>query len=207
MEDLQKVGAVSALARSRRAASIGQDARDQSPQPLEQPHAAPTDVLHRSAVAAYAQANRPETSRHPLSRVQDIATRAVVTISEKATVGDAWTLLAARGMGQVPVVGVDGVLVGLLTRADLTRPDRLPGPDVHALVWRALLAQSVVEGVGSPVPSVAMDTDSRRVARVLIDTGLPGLPVVDDRGRGTGFGSRTDILRAVVADPPLDLWS
>jgi CBS domain-containing protein len=31
--------------------------------------------------------------------------------------------------------------------------------------------------------------------------------VVDDGGRVTGFVSRTDILRAVVADPPLDLWS
>jgi hypothetical protein len=32
------------------------------------------------------------------------------------------------------------------------------------------------------------------------------LPVADDEGRVTGFVSRSDILRAVVADPPLDLW-
>jgi len=44
------------------------------------------------------------------------------------------------------------------------------------------------------------------VARVLLNTGLPGLPVVDDHGQVTGFISRTDILRAVVTDPPLDLW-
>jgi CBS-domain-containing membrane protein len=207
MEDLQKVGSMTALARSRRVAPIGQDARDQSPQAFGEPHAEPTDVLHRSAMAAYAQTIRPEIHRHPLSRVQDIVTHAVVTIPETATVGDAWSLLAARGMGQVPVVGADNVLVGLLTRADLTRPDRLPGPEMHALVWRALLAQSVVEVMWSPVPSVAMDTDIRRVARVLLDTGLPGLPVVDDGGRVTGFISRTDILRAVVADPPLDLWT
>ena len=47
----------------------------------------------------------------------------------------------------------------------------------------------------------------RRVARVLLDTGLPGLPVVDEQGMVTGFVSRSDILRAVVADPPLDLWT
>jgi CBS domain-containing protein len=78
---------------------------------------------------------------------------------------------------------------------------------MHVLVWRALLSQSVAEVMWSPVPSVAMDTDIRRVARVLLDTGLPGLPTVDDLGRVTGFVSRTDILRAVVADPPLDLWT
>ena len=38
-------------------------------------------------------------------------------------------------------------------------------------------------------------------------TGLPGLPVTDDAGVLSGFISRTDILRAVAADPPLDLWS
>jgi CBS domain-containing protein len=74
------------------------------------------------------------------------------------------------------------------------------------LVWQALLAQSVVDVMWTPVPSVATDTDIRRVARVLLDTGLPGLPVVDDGGKVVGFVSRSDILRAVVADPPLDLW-
>ena len=67
--------------------------------------------------------------------------------------------------------------------------------------------QSVVDVMWTPVPSVSADTDIRRVARVLLDSGLPGLPVVDEEGRVTGFVSRSDILRAVVADPPLDLWS
>lgn len=207
MEDLRKIDAMTALARSRRVAPIGQDARDQAPPFSELLHEAPVDVAHRSAMAAYAQTNKPETHRHPLSRVEDIVTRTVVTMPDTATVGDAWTMLAERGLGQVPVVDAQGVLVGLLTRADLTRPDRLPGPNMHVLVWRALLSQSVAEVMWSPVPSVAMDTDIRRVARVLLDTGLPGLPTVDDLGRVTGFVSRTDILRAVVADPPLDLWT
>lgn len=207
MEDLRKVDAMSALARSRRIAPIGQDARDHASAFPATVHETPVDVVHRSAMAAYAQTTKAETHRHPLSRVEDIVTRTVVTLPDTATVGDAWAMLAERGMGQVPVVDAQGVLVGLLTRADLTRPDRLPGPNMHALVWRALLAQSVAEVMWSPVPSVAMDTDIRRVARVLLDTGLPGLPTVDDLGHVTGFVSRTDILRAVVADPPLDLWT
>jgi CBS domain-containing protein len=67
--------------------------------------------------------------------------------------------------------------------------------------------QSVLEVMWTPVPSVAPDTDIRRLARVLLDTGLPGLPVVDDAGQVIGFVSRSDVLRAVVADPPLDLWT
>jgi CBS-domain-containing membrane protein len=134
-------------------------------------------------------------------------TRHVISLPDIATVEQAWELLAAKGIGQAPVIDESHMLVGLLSRADLTRPDRLPAPDSHALVWRALLAQSVTDVMWSPVPSVAADTDIRRVARVLLDTGLPGLPVVDEAGLVQGFVSRSDILRAVVADPPLDLWT
>ncbi len=208
MEDLRKVSAMSALTRSRRIAPIGRDSQDAADtQQYGSAHIEPTDVVHRSAVAAYAQTTKVEVHRHPLSTAGDIMTPNVVTIADTANVGDAWALLNARGIGQVPVVGGDDVLVGLLTRADLTRPDRLPGHEVHPLVWRAALAQSVVDIMWTPVPSVALETDIRRVARVLLDTGLPGLPVVEDTGRVIGFVSRSDILHAVVADPPLDLWT
>jgi CBS domain-containing protein len=32
-------------------------------------------------------------------------------------------------------------------------------------------------------------------------------PVSSAEGRVLGFVSRSDLLRAIVADPPLDLWS
>ena len=70
-----------------------------------------------------------------------------------------------------------------------------------------LLAQPVSEIIWTPVPAVARETDIRHVARMLRDTHLPGLPVVNDAGMGEGFMSRTDILRTVVHDPPLDLWT
>jgi CBS-domain-containing membrane protein len=139
--------------------------------------------------------------------VRDIMIPGAITLTEDASVAQAWDLLSAHQLGQAPVVDPNGILVGLLTRAELMRPDRLPGVHSHALVWQALLLQSVADLMWTPVPSVAPDTDIRRLARVLLDSGLPGLPVVDDAGRVMAFVSRTDILRAVVADPPLDLWT
>jgi len=87
------------------------------------------------------------------------------------------------------------------------RPDRLSLPSTNVPAWRAMLAQPVSDIMWSPVPAVDEDTDIRRVARVLLDTHLPGLPVVNEGGSVTGFVSRTDILSAVVHDPPLDLWT
>jgi hypothetical protein len=36
--------------------------------------------------------------------------------------------------------------------------------------------------------------------------GLPSVPVAGDSGRLVGFVSRTDLLRAMATDPPLDVW-
>ena len=207
MEELRHVGPVSAVTRSRAVAPIGLDPNDQNPSRFtDLVPQLPTDVAHRTALAAYAQTGNTGQPRHLLTRVDAIMSSPVITIADTFTVEEAWQVLAPQHLGQAPVVDSDGMLVGLLSRADLMRPERLPGPERHALVWRALLMQSVAEIMWTPVPSVAADTDIRRVARVLLDTGLPGLPVVDDHGRVTGFVSRSDILRAVVADPPLDLW-
>lgn len=212
LEELSHVGATTGLSRTRSIAPINQDAQDHNPShfgdllgaPLADP---PTDLAHRSALAAYEDVRKPEILRQPLTRVDAIMSAKVLTVPDSFNVEQAWGLLGQHGIGQAPVVSAAGVLVGLLSRAELMRPDRLPKADSHPLVWRALLAQSVVDLMWTPVPSVAEDTDIRRVARVLLDTGLPGLPVVDEEGMVTGFVSRSDILRAVVADPPLDLWT
>jgi len=208
MEELRQVGPISRASRSHVVAPVGLDPQDQNPARLsEAVPPVPRDVAHRTALAAYEQTRKPDLPRHPLTRVDAVMSHPVVTIADTFTVEQAWQVLAQNRLGQAPVVANGGMLVGLITRADLMHPERMPSPDSHALVWRALLLQSVVDVMWTPVPSVSADTDIRRVARVLLDSGLPGLPVVDEEGRVTGFVSRSDILRAVVADPPLDLWS
>ena len=211
MEELRKIGPLPAVARSNRVMRVGLGGEEYPPaQPHTSggnAHASEQPAVRNLAVAAYMQTNKVEIPRHPLSRVSDIMSPSVITIPDSSNVGQAWALLAEHHMGQAPVVNAGGMLVGLLSRAELMQRDRLPGPDTHALVWKALLVQSVTELMFTPLPAVAPDTDIRRVARVLLDTGLPGLPVVDDAGMVQGFVSRSDILRAVVADPPLDLWT
>lgn len=208
MEGLRHIGAVTAAARSRASAPIGRDPEDQTPAQIvdAEPQTQP-DFMHRDPVTAYEQTQVVPHIRQPLTRADEVMSRNVVTLQDSLTVEEAWQLLAKHRVGQAPVVSDQGVLMGLLSRADLMRPERLPGPQSHALVWRTFLMQSVVDLMWTPVPSVGPETDIRRISRVLLDTGLSGLPVVDERGGVIGFVSRTDILRAVVADPPLDLWT
>ena len=161
----------------------------------------------QEAVSAYAQTAQPVVAaRQPLSRVRDVMTPHPFTVRPETIVNHAWQQLAEHGVSQAPVVDALGRVVGLLVRADLAPLDLLPEPG-HIQATIALARRPVSAVMVSPVPAVAPDTDLRRLAMVLLDTGLPGLPVTDEAGVPVGFVSRTDILRAVASDPPLDLWS
>jgi len=155
---------------------------------------------------AYSDVQQPPR-RHPLHTVADVMSPQPVLLQQEASVQQGWALLREHGVGQAPVVDEQGQLVGLFTRAELLQPDHLPGPQDHALVWRAWLLRRVAEVMVTPVPGVSPDTDLRRLAGLLLDSGLPGVPVLDPAGRVAGFVSRTDILKALVHEPPLDLWA
>lgn len=175
-----------------------------------EPQTAPAPALPRAAqeaVDAYASTEKgPQVERQPLEFVRDVMTQGALTVAADMRVNDAWQILAEYRVAQAPVLNAQGRVVGLLLRADMAPLDLLPTP---GSVQEAIdLAKRPVHAVMiSPVPAVAADTALRRLARVLLDTGLPGLPVTDELGQLAGFVSRTDILRAVAADPPLDLWS
>ncbi len=215
LEQLRQVGGVGALARIRSSAAVQRDGRDAAAESagafveaLQQTsgRAATVDEGGRGALAAYVQTQAQPAPRRPLHQVQDVMSRTLISLAQDATVLQAWQLLSDKNVGQAPVLDAQGHLIGLVTRADLLAPQRLPTPDRHALVWRALMQQNVTQIMWTPVPSVSPDSDLRRVAQVLLDTGLPGLAVVDEQGAVVGFVARSDILRAVVTDPPLDLW-
>ncbi|AVP57093.1 CBS domain-containing protein [Pulveribacter suum] len=192
-----------------RPADVQPQEQPQQPRQLPAPApAAPSMPLRvLDAVSAYVQTELgPAEPRQPLTRVRDVMTEGSLTVAPDARVNDAWLTLAQHRIGQAPVVNAQGAVVGLLLRADMAPLDLLPEPGAIKQAI-ALARRPVSEVMISPVPTVTGDAELRRVAGVLLDTGLPGLPVTDEGGRLAGFISRTDILRAVAADPPLDLWS
>lgn len=157
--------------------------------------------LGAQAVQAYGQ---PARLRQPITCAADVMHTPALTVPATATLSEAWRELARHGISQAPVVGDQGRLVGLVGRSGLMPATSLEPPGVASEAAR--LSQPVTAVMWSPVPSTAPGTDLRRVAALLLNTGLPGVPVADDSGDVLGFVSRTDLLRALATDPPLDLW-
>ncbi|XVJ68744.1 MAG: CBS domain-containing protein [Rhizobacter sp.] len=164
----------------------------------------------QSALAAYADLSThqqpTQATKRQLTHVVDVMSPRVTTVQDDMPLVDAWQLLADSGVGQAPVLNAQKSLVGLLLQADLMQGAALPHPGRDPAAWLAFWRQTAGELMWTPVPSVSMDGDLRHVAEALLRWHLPGLPVADEAGTVTGFIARSDILRAVVADPPLDLW-
>lgn len=178
-----------------------------SPPATTPPTPAPVRALRtQDALSAYTRGSNPPAERQPLTLVRDVMTRGALTVPLSTRVHEVWQMFARYHVGQAPVLNGGGRVVGLLLRADMGPADLLPPTD-NVAERLASARRPVSEVMVSPVPTVSEDTELRRLATVLLETGLPGLPVTDDEGLVRGFVSRTDLLRAIAADPPLDLWS
>lgn len=161
----------------------------------------PPDPRYAQAAAAYAQALRPKDRREPVRHAYQVMSREVLTLGGDDTVGAAWRQLAARGVRQAPVWAAARGVVGLVSEREL-----LTVIDLAGRIPIGGLAGRVRDVMLSPVICADPVTDIRRIARVLLETGLSALPVVDEAGGLVGIVSRGDILRATLSDPPLSLW-
>ena len=130
----------------------------------------------------------------------------VLTLRDSMDLQQAWKSLIRQGYKQAPVVNNASILVGLVTRDGLTSHEPWPQAGSSTAGRDAWLRQSVEAVMVTPIPSVSPNADLRRAATALLESGLPGLPVVDDVGRVIGFVSPSDVLRAALKDAGLDAW-
>lgn len=156
---------------------------------------------YEAAAQAYRDMLQIEQERGPLYHAYQIMTRDVFTLDADEPAATGWRALLARGLHQAPVLDGAHGLVGLVLERDLLTTFNLERREA-----RTPLVRHVGDVMRSPVVTADPVTDIRRIARAMLQFGLPGVPVVNEARALVGFVSRGDILRAVIADPPLSLW-
>lgn len=75
-------------------------------------------ALGVEAMQAYGQAAATQV-RRPLTCAADVMHRPALTVPAEANLREAWLMLVRHGIAQAPVTGPDGVLVGMIGRAEL----------------------------------------------------------------------------------------
>ena len=144
----------------------------------------------------------------PDQTVQEVMTRAVVSVDGDTTVSDAVALLIDHRLRALPVVEGQRRLVGILTDGDLFErgclqlPLRfhfeLPASEQTGSSLEPLSSPRRVAEVMTPNPQTATpDLPLAEAAALMVKRGLKRLPVVDAQGLLLGMVSRADLLRTV----------
>jgi CBS domain-containing protein len=140
----------------------------------------------------------------------DVMTGAAITIAPDATVADAARIMAEKGLSGLPVVGLSGQLVGIVTEGDLLRRKEL-GSETRRTWWARLfrddksLAGEFAKAHGRFVRQVMTrnvicvrhDTPIGRVAELLSTLDVKRLPVLKN-GALVGVVSRRDVMRSLA---------
>jgi CBS domain-containing protein len=145
--------------------------------------------------------------------VRDVMTSDVVTVGPEASYTEIVDRLLAHDISSLPVVDADGVLLGIVTEADLVSREAY-GPDRRRPLgllldylrdrdprWvRKASAATARELMTGLVTTASADDELRVTARIMLESGFRRLPVVAADGRLLGIVSRRDVLAAADDD-------
>ena len=142
-------------------------------------------------------------------KVRDVMTSDVVTVEPETPLKDVARLMIEFGVSGIPVVDQTGLVVGVVSEADLLVKER--GPEAiprRPLTWllgeskaseRDLLKIKAIaarEAMTSPPVTIGPDRPLREAADLMIRERINRLPVVGRAGRLLGIVTRADVVRA-----------
>ncbi|MDH5377060.1 MAG: CBS domain-containing protein [Gammaproteobacteria bacterium] len=162
--------------------------------------------VSKQAVNAYQQALGAQKERKAVVLARDIMKSPVVTLSAEMTILEAWQVFRAKRYRYIPVVDEKQQVVGLLSDRDLLRYAALEGrkPPFNDASPEAFL--SIEPLYLKKVLTATPETQIREIARVLIEQRKGVMPIVDANAHMVGIITRSDILRTIVNQAPLELW-
>jgi CBS domain-containing protein len=146
-------------------------------------------------------------------QAQDIMTTNVATVTPNTGIRDIAHLMIDRHISGVPVVDLEGQLVGMVTDGDLYRRTEL-GTDKKQFGWLKIfhptskLAREYIAGqahtagdlMTTQVFAVAPQTSVRQIADLLERERIRRVPVVVD-GLVVGIVSRANLMQALISSP------
>ncbi|HWH06517.1 MAG TPA: CBS domain-containing protein [Gaiellaceae bacterium] len=139
-------------------------------------------------------------------RVQDVMTTDVVTVVLDTPLKEVAALLSERRISGVPVVDTVGVVLGIVSEADVLAKEAAEARGRGTLLdWlldvEPLLDKLSARTAGDAMTAPAIDVGPRRplheAASIMLEHGVNRLPVVE-HGRLVGIVTRADLVRAFV---------
>ena len=153
--------------------------------------------------ASIYEATKEETSRQPVVFAHQLMSSPVFTLSDQSSLRDAWKIFQNYTFHHIPIVNSSAQLTGVVSDSDVLRSTSLFKPQTSTHPESELL----ISIAKTPVISVSTHTSIRELAELMINRHIGCLPVVNERHQVEGIVTRTDILRALVKEAPIELWT
>jgi CBS-domain-containing membrane protein len=164
----------------------------------------PTCFEHLRATPPIGQ---PETNM----KAMDVMVRDVITVGPEADVRDAIKLLVDNDVSALPVVDAQGMVVGIISEADLVRREEI-GTEKHRPWWleavtpAATLAEDfakshgkrVDEVMSTAIVSASEETSLSDIATLLEHHRIKRVPILRD-GKLVGIVSRSNLIQAIAS--------
>ncbi|MDH5300638.1 MAG: CBS domain-containing protein [Gammaproteobacteria bacterium] len=179
---------------------------DQTQQQSQQQPTPRQRLVQSHAGKAYESTRNIRQERELAIRAHQLMSSPVVTLHEQATIVQAWRLFRESRFRYVPVVDGLGKVVGIMSDRALLRyaatsgnvPPYADDSEQSRLIIRPLMSARVV--------TATPDTEIRQIARLMFERRIGAMPIVDFSGSLVGIITRSDILRTLVNNAPLELW-
>lgn len=139
-------------------------------------------------------------------KIEALMTKDVFTVAPELSLKDAAALLSEKRISGAPVCDPDGVVLGVISEADIIRKEQGLAPEVHGLArWFTRLfdgeldkveARTVREAMTAPALTVRPLDPVAKAARLMVEHRINRLPVVAFDGELVGIVTRADLVRA-----------
>jgi len=146
----------------------------------------------------------PAVRHSKAMQVRDVMKTDVVTIRQGSALSEAAKLMAEHSISGLPVLDVDGKVIGVLTEADFVSALDITGAsfvqDMIESVVRKRRARktmgTIVDDIMTRNPvTIRADETLQKAVELMDRNKVKRLPVTDDQGRLAGVLSRADLIR------------
>ena len=138
-------------------------------------------------------------------KIEKLMSENVITVGPDTPLREVAAMLAEHRISGLPVVGERLQVLGVVSEADILLKEQGPGPRHGRIVgWLAgdgadtdkLSARTAGEAMTSPAITIGRGAHVSSAARLMTETGIKRLPVVDGNGTLIGIVTRADLVRA-----------
>lgn len=132
--------------------------------------------------------------------VRELMTKPAVAVRPHVTIKEAVRRLESRLITSMPVLDDGDRLIGIVSEADLLRDAVVDDPRAHAKPiesWHEGPPATVEDVMTPHVITVHENSDVAEVARLMLETGIKSIPVVQ-ADKVVGVISRSDVIHALA---------